>query len=58
VQNQKRQLSVLQAAKSAAKSDTEEPMKDGDSDLEGDSCKHSALMRQCKTSCKGKDGKS
>ncbi len=58
VQNQKHQLLMLQAVKSATESDTEEPMKDGDSDLEGDSCKHSALTRQRKNSCKGKDGKS
>jgi hypothetical protein len=37
-------------------------MREGDSDLEGDSCKHSALPRQGatprKAGCKGKDGKS
>ncbi len=60
VQNQKRQLAALQA-KSASKSDEAEPMKEGDSDFDGNICKHSALMRQpsdTRKGCKGKDSKS
>jgi hypothetical protein len=59
VQNQKRQLAALHA-KNAPESDEEEPMKEGDSDSEGNR-KHSALTRQPsgarKGSRTGKDSK-
>jgi hypothetical protein len=55
VQNQKLQLAVLQAERSAPKSDPEVPMNKGDS-KEGDSHKHLALTCQRKVSCKGKGG--
>jgi hypothetical protein len=52
----------FQFASTAPESDDKEPMKEGDSNSEGDSCKHLALMRQgvipCKVGCKGTDGKS
>ena len=51
VQNQKRQLAALHA-KNAPESDEEEPMKEGDSDSEGNR-KHSALTRQPSGARKG-----
>jgi hypothetical protein len=58
VQNQKRQLAALQAARTTADSGVDEPMK-GDSDSDSGSRKHLAIMRQGsvprKAGCSGRD---